>query len=75
MMIERLGEFLASDKSKVQWMSSWEASRKLYRFLANRCSKEFLALYLDRDPDILKRVSEPGLSLSAVPEVDLAVCL
>ena len=47
----------------------------LYRFLANRCSKEFLALYLEQDPDILKRVSDPGLSLSAVPEVDLAVCL
>lgn len=75
MMVARLREFSASDKYKVQWMSSWGARWTLYRFLASRCSKEFLALYLDRDPDILKRVSEPGLSLSAVPEVDLAVRL
>jgi hypothetical protein len=75
MMIARLREFSASDKYKVQWLSSWGASRTLYRFLASRCSKEFLALYLEQDPDILKRVSEPGSSLSFSPEVDLAVRL
>jgi hypothetical protein len=32
-------------------------------------------LYLEEDPDILNRVSEPGLSLDVVPEVDLAVRL
>lgn len=75
MMVERLCEFSASDKYKVQWMSSWGARWALYRFLAGRCSKEFLAMYLEKAPDILKDVSEPGLSLSAVPEVRLAVCL
>lgn len=75
MMVARLREFSASDKYKVQWLSSWGARRTLYRFLADRCSKEFLALYLEQNPNILKRVSEPGLSLSAVPEVDLAVRL
>lgn len=75
MMVERLCEFSTSDKYKVQWISSWGARWALYRFLAGRCSKEFLAMYLEQAPDILKDVSEPGLSLSAVPEVGLAVCL
>jgi hypothetical protein len=75
MMVARLREFSVSNKYKVQWMSSWGARRTLYRFLASRCSKEFLGLYLEEDPDILKSVSEPGTGLSFSPEVDLAVRL
>lgn len=75
MMVARLREFSASDMYKVEWMSSWGARWTLHRFLASRCSKEFLALFLEQSPEILERVSKPGLSLSAVPEVDLAVRL
>lgn len=75
MMIARLLEFSASDKYKEQYLATWWARRTLYRFLASRCSKEFLALYLEQDPDVLKRVSEPGSRLSFSPEVDLAVRL
>jgi len=74
-MCARLREFSASDRYKVGWMSSWGARRALYLFLASRCSKEFLALYIEQDPDILARVCKPGLSLSVVAEVDLAVRL
>ena len=75
MMIARMREYSASDKYKVQWLSLWGARWTLYRFLANRCTKEFLTLYLEQDSEILRHVSEPGLSLSVVPEVDLAVRL
>jgi len=74
-MISRLRDFSESDKYKVQWLSSWGAKRSLYRFLANRCSKEFLTLYIEQDPEILDLISEPGLSLSFSPEVDLIVHL
>lgn len=75
MMIERLKDFSASEQYKVEWMSSWGARWTLYRFLAHRCSKDFLAAYLEQSPDLLHRVAKPGLSLSVVPEVGLAVRL
>ena len=75
MICARLSEFSASDRYKSQWMSSWGAKRAIYHFLASRCSKEFLALYLEQDPDIMKRVSKPGRYLSVVAEVGLAVRL
>lgn len=75
MMVTRLCEFSSSNRYKVPWLSSWGAKRTLCRFLARRCSKEFLALYIEEDPDILKHVSELGPSLSYAPEVDLAVRL
>lgn len=75
MICARLREFSASDRYKSQWMSSWVARRAIYHFLTSRCSKEFLALYLEQDTDIMKRVSNPGLYLSVVAEVGLAVRL
>lgn len=74
-MCTRLKDFSASDKYKDGWMSSWSARRGLCLFLASRCSREFLKLYIAQDPEILTRVSKPGLSLSVVAEVDLAVRL
>lgn len=75
MMITRLREFSASDRYKEKWGAIVGARWALYRFLASRCSKEFLALYLEQAPDILERVSNPSLNLSVVPEVDLAIRL
>ena len=74
-MIDRLREFSKSTKFKSQWRSVWDAETARQRFLTHRCSKEFLSQYVDNTPDILDRVSKPGLFLSAVSEVDLAVRL
>ncbi|MHB0843060.1 nSTAND3 domain-containing NTPase [Stutzerimonas nitrititolerans] len=75
LMIDRLRDFSSSEKYKVEWLSSWSARQTLCRFLARRCSKEFLALFIEQDPSILNRVSKPGLSLGFSSEVDLAVRL
>ena len=75
LMLRRLKEFSATTKYKSAWMSAWEAKDGLQRFLTRRCSKEFLSLYVQNNPDLLDSVSEPGLLLSAVSEVNLAVRL
>ena len=72
LMLLRLQEFSGSKSHKSAWLSAWEAKRALQSFLARRCSKEFLALYLAQNPGLLDDVSEPGLFLYAVPEVRVA---
>jgi hypothetical protein len=47
----------------------------LQGFLSRRCSREFLSLYLQQNPNLLDQVSNPGLFLSCVPEVRLATRL
>ena len=54
------------------WLSAFRAKWALQGFLAYRCSREFLSMYLQKDPDLLNQVSIPGLYLNAVPEVRLA---
>lgn len=75
MIIERLSDFSTSDKYKGQWLSSWNARRALDRFLASRCSKEFLVMYLAQDLEILQRISKPTSSSSFTPDVKLVVRL
>ena len=74
-IITRLLKFSTSDQYKTEWMAKWGAKRTLQRFLANRCSKDFLSMYLKDDPDLLNRLANPGLFLSSGTEVRLVVRL
>lgn len=74
-MIARLAEFTTSEKYKTQYLASWGAKWSLYSFLTRRCSKEFLALYLQANPELVKKVCRPSLNLNSSPEVRLVVRL
>ena len=75
LVLSKLGEFTATRSYKSSWLSAWGATRAIQGFLSRRCSKEFLALYLAQYPELLDRVSEPGLYLDTVTEVRLAARL
>jgi hypothetical protein len=72
MMLAKLEEITKSKSYKSESLSTFVARTDLQGFLARRCSKEFLTMYLERYPELLAKVSKPGLMLSAVPEVRLA---
>ena len=74
-VIARLAEFTASDKYKSQYLASWGAKWSLHSFLTRRCSKDFLALYLQSNPELLSKVCVPGPRLNFSSEVRLAVRL
>jgi hypothetical protein len=74
-MIARLAEFTASEKYKSQHLAIWGAKWSLQSFLSRRCSKEFLALYLQTNPELLDQACHPGLRLNSSSEVRLATRL
>jgi len=74
-MIARLAEFTASEKYKSQHLAIWGAKWSLHSFLSRRCSKEFLALYLQTNPELLDQACHPGLRLNSSSEVRLAMRL
>ncbi len=70
LVIERLDEFSSTkQKTPTTYLISLDT---INRFLSSRCSKEFLHLYVERHPDILEEISNPGLYLDAASEVGLA---
>lgn len=74
-MIARLTEFTASKKYKSQHLATWGAKWSLHSFLTRRCSKEFLTLYLQTNPELIDEVCRPGLLLNSSSEVALATRL
>lgn len=71
-LLEKLGDYQSSSERKETWRSSWRAASDLDYFLARRCSKEFLSVYIEANPDILKRIASPGLYLHASSEIQVA---
>ena len=71
-VIEKLKDMETSKSYKSSFLSVFGARGNLHSFLTYRCSREFLNLYLEHDPEVLNKVSHPGLYLEAVPEVRLA---
>ena len=75
LILRRLEEFSKSPRYKSPLYALWGAKTRTMNFLTRRCSKDFLSFYLEKHPEILDSVAEPGLLLSAVSEVDLAITL
>jgi hypothetical protein len=75
LILKQLDEYSLSPRYKSRLYATWGAKSRVMDFLASRCSKEFLLFYLEKNPELLDRVAEPGLMLSAVSEVDLAARL
>jgi len=75
LMLERLGQFPKSKDYKSIFLSIWGGKWALHSFLARRCSKEFLEMYIKANPGCLDEIVKPGLMLSAMAEVGLVVTL
>jgi hypothetical protein len=74
-MLTRFDELSAHSGYKSPAFAAWGATSLLLRFLTDRCSPEFLALYVGKHPELLDRAARPGLFLDSVPEVRLAARL
>jgi len=75
LIVKRLLEFTKSEQFKTASWAEWQAKRSLDQFLANRCSREFLAMYLQQDAGLLSRISAPKMQLSFSTEVRVVVRL
>jgi hypothetical protein len=74
LVLKRLNE-PSSTGYKTPFLGTWNMKDRIDNFLASRCSKDFVAEYIKEHPEVLDRVSKPGLLLNSVSEVDLAVAL
>jgi hypothetical protein len=75
LVLRRLNEFSSPTPYKSPVLSRWYSRGRIDDFLASRCSRDFLIQYIEQHSEFLSRVSEPGLFLNSVSEVDLAIRL
>ncbi len=74
-MLNKLKELRESKPFSNTLLSVFNVKERLQRFLAYRCSREFLTVYIQNDARILDDVSAPRRYLSSAPEVSLATRL
>ena len=75
LILEKLKRYKKTKRYKVEFLSIWGAKRKLFSFLARRCSEKFLTMYIEENPKILEEVTKPSQYLDNSPEVALAIAL
>ncbi len=75
LVTERVHSFRNSASYKSHQLSIWDARRRIKRFLAERCSKEFLETYLRTDPGVIEDIDRPSVYLEFSEDVDLAISM
>src|SRR5450631_4155315 len=75
LVLKRLDQASDTKRYKTPALANWYSRSRIDDFLALRCSREFLVQYIAGPPDVLARVSDPGLFLDSVSEVGLAIRL
>lgn len=75
LVLKRLDQTSDTSRYKTPALADWHSRSRIDDFLASRCSKDFLVQYIAGHPDVVVRVSSPGLFLDTVSEVGLAVRL
>ena len=75
LVLRRLDELTEIGTSMNRRNYLWTARQLVHGFLARRCTREFLSLYIEAHPELPDHVASPGLFLSAVSELDVALRL
>ena len=70
-VIVKLGEISEAAEIGSNVFTSEGATWRLLRYLANRCSADFLNLYVAEHPNFLRQMSYPKVMLEYAPEVSL----
>ena len=60
--------------SKLYAEADWKEINQIYRFLGNRCGKDFLSMVVQDQPEIINNIKLWSY-LSAIPEMDVLVLL
>jgi hypothetical protein len=71
LMLTRLSTFTSSGSYKNEFSAIWGAKRDLLEFLAKRCSKTFLELYIIKNKGIYDTIIAPTHYLEISAEVEL----